>query len=55
MLDDAIEFTPDASDKKKFVKRVLNSEILLNGNQIAALVPGAEGPGEEFISSTETV
>ena len=52
VLDDAVEYTPDPEDKTKMIKTVLNTEILLNGNQIAALVPGGLGPPPETISST---
>ena len=52
VLDDAVEYTPDPEDKTKMIKTVLNTEILLNGNQIAALVPGGLGPPDEAISST---
>jgi len=52
VLDDAIEFTPDPNDKSKMIKTVLNTEILLNGNQIAALIPGGSGPPAESISIT---
>jgi len=52
VLEDAIEFTPDPIDKSKMIKTVLNTEILLNGNQIAALVPGGSGPPAESISTT---
>lgn len=52
VLDDAIEYTPDPHDKERYIKVVLHSEILLNGNQIAALVPGGSGPSSEFISSS---
>jgi U6 snRNA-associated Sm-like protein LSm5 len=51
VLDDAIEFTPDPHDKTKYIKTVLNTEILLNGNQIAALVPGGSGPPVESLTS----
>lgn len=54
VLEDAIEFTPDTHDKSKFVKTILNAEILLNGNQIATIIPGGSGPPTESISSTES-
>ncbi|KAL7579406.1 hypothetical protein ACA910_014075 [Epithemia clementina (nom. ined.)] len=44
VLDDAAEYTPDPNDKSKVIKVELHSEILLNGNQIAVMVPGGEGP-----------
>jgi U6 snRNA-associated Sm-like protein LSm5 len=52
VLDDAVEFSPDPQQKDKFIKVDLKSEILLNGNQIAALIPGGNGPPEESISSS---
>ena len=52
MLDDAVEFSPDPNEKGKVIKKALHSEILLNGNQIAVLVPGGEGPSDELISSS---
>lgn len=53
VLDDAIEFTPDEDNAQKYIKKELKCEILLNGNQIAALVPGGAGPDAESISKTE--
>lgn len=41
VLDDATEYTPDPSDRSKIIKTKLGTEILLNGNQIAILVPGS--------------
>jgi U6 snRNA-associated Sm-like protein LSm5 len=51
VLDDAIEYTPDPSDKSKVIKTELDSEILLNGNQIAILVPGGTGPPEDSLAA----
>ena len=51
VLDDAVEFTPDPNDKSKVIKTELNSEILLNGNQIAILVPGGNGPPDESLAA----
>eukprot|EP00536_Pseudo-nitzschia_multiseries_P004112 jgi/Psemu1/302366/fgenesh1_kg.67_\ len=51
VLDDATEFTPDPNDKSKFIKTVLDNEILLNGNQIAILVPGGSGPPEDSLAA----
>jgi U6 snRNA-associated Sm-like protein LSm5 len=51
VLDDAIEYTPDPSDKSKVIKTKLDSEILLNGNQIAILVPGGTGPPEDSLAA----
>ena len=42
-LDDAIEYAPDARTGE-IVKTELKSEILLNGNHVAVLVPGGTGP-----------
>lgn len=47
VLDDAIEYTPDASGEG-LVRTELKSEILLNGNQIAVLVPGGAPPGDSL-------
>ena len=44
MLDDAVEYTVDPKDKNKVIRTDLKCEILLNGNQIAVLVPGGAGP-----------
>ena len=52
VLDNAVEYTPDPNDKSKYIKTVLHTEILLNGNQIAALVPGGSGPSEDSLSIT---
>lgn len=51
VLDDAIEYTPDPSDKSKIIKTKLETEILLNGNQIAILVPGGNGPPEDSLAA----
>ena len=52
VLEDAVESSPDPNEKGKVIKKALNSEILLNGNQIAVLVPGGTGPSDEYISSS---
>lgn len=44
MLDDAVEYTPDPDEPSKYIRTDLQTEILLNGNQIAVLVPGGSGP-----------
>lgn len=44
VLEDAVEYTPDPRDKSKVIRTELNTEILLNGNQIAVLVPGGTPP-----------
>mmetsp|Transcript_16067 Transcript_16067/g.26837 ORF Transcript_16067/g.26837 Transcript_16067/m.26837 type:complete len:94 (-) Transcript_16067:102-383(-) len=46
VLDDAIEYTPDAGGE--ITRTELKSEILLNGNQIAVLVPGGAPPGDSL-------
>jgi U6 snRNA-associated Sm-like protein LSm5 len=51
VLDDAIEYSPDPKDKSKVIKTELKSEILLNGNQIAVLVPGGSGPPEDSLAA----
>lgn len=46
-----MEYTPDPRDKTNgVIKTELNSEILLNGNQIAILVPGGTGPPEDSLA-----
>lgn len=49
MLEDAVEYIPDAGNG--LVKTELQSEILLNGNQIAILVPGGSGPPEDSLAA----
>jgi small nuclear ribonucleoprotein (snRNP)-like protein len=49
VLEDAVEYSPDTEGK--FVKTELHSEILLNGNQIAVLVPGGTGPPEDSLAA----
>mmetsp|Transcript_39219 Transcript_39219/g.94816 ORF Transcript_39219/g.94816 Transcript_39219/m.94816 type:complete len:97 (+) Transcript_39219:92-382(+) len=51
VLDDAIEYSPDPDDKTKTIKTNLNTEILLNGNQIAVLVPGGTGPPSDSLAA----
>jgi LSM domain len=51
VLDDAIEYSPDPKDKTKIIKTELKTEILLNGNQIAVLVPGGTGPPEDSLAA----
>jgi len=51
VLDDAIEYSQDPRDKTKVIKTELKSEILLNGNQIAVLVPGGSGPIDSLASN----
>jgi U6 snRNA-associated Sm-like protein LSm5 len=51
VLDDAVEFTQDPRDKSKIIRTELKSEILLNGNQIAVLVPGGTGPVDSLAAN----
>jgi U6 snRNA-associated Sm-like protein LSm5 len=51
VLDNAVEYTPDPDNKEKFIKNELDTEILLNGNQIAILVPGGSGPPEGSLAA----
>jgi U6 snRNA-associated Sm-like protein LSm5 len=51
VLEDAVEFSPDPNDKTKVIKTELQSEILLNGNQIAILVPGGTGPPDDSLAA----
>lgn len=48
VVDDAVEYVPDPNEKGKVIKVALHSEILLNGNQIAVLVPGGEPPADSL-------
>lgn len=48
MLEDAIEYSPEGDG---LVKTDLQAEILLNGNQIAVLVPGGSGPPEDSLAA----
>ncbi len=51
VLDDAVEYTPDPDDPSRVIKRKLDTEILLNGNQIAILVPGGAGPPDDSLAA----
>ena len=51
MLDNVIEFSPDPSGDG-LVRTELKSEILLNGNQIAVLVPGGAPPGDSLAAAS---
>mmetsp|Transcript_27334 Transcript_27334/g.41360 ORF Transcript_27334/g.41360 Transcript_27334/m.41360 type:complete len:96 (+) Transcript_27334:158-445(+) len=53
VLDDAIEYTPDTRTGD-ITRTELNSEILLNGNQIAVLVPGGSPPGDSLAVASES-
>ncbi|KAL3770905.1 hypothetical protein ACHAWU_003214 [Discostella pseudostelligera] len=50
VLEDAVEYSPDPRDKSVVVKTELKSEILLNGNHVAVLVPGGTGPEDSLAS-----
>ncbi len=51
VLDDAIEYSPDPHDGSQLIRTELKSEILLNGNQIAILVPGGSGPPDGSLAA----
>ena len=53
VLDDATEYTPDPATGS-VTKTVLDSEILLNGNQIAVLVPGSNGPPDDSLAAASS-
>eukprot|EP00558_Chaetoceros_sp_UNC1202_P009862 CAMPEP_0197236248 /NCGR_PEP_ID=MMETSP1429-20130617/3429_1 /TAXON_ID=49237 /ORGANISM="Chaetoceros sp., Strain UNC1202" /LENGTH=100 /DNA_ID=CAMNT_0042695003 /DNA_START=62 /DNA_END=364 /DNA_ORIENTATION=- len=48
VLDDAVEYTVDNGETGDICKRELESEILLNGNHVCVLIPGAEGPEDSM-------
>ena len=52
VLDDATEYIQDPNDKSKVIKVELHTEILLNGNQIAVLVPGGDGPPPDSLAES---
>jgi U6 snRNA-associated Sm-like protein LSm5 len=54
VLEDATEFSLDPADKSKVVQKELNAQILLNGNQIAILVPGGTGPLETMAAASSS-
>ena len=53
MLEDAIEYSPDPTGGEGLVRTELKSEILLNGNQIAVLVPGGAPPGDSLAAQQQ--
>ena len=56
VLDDAVEYSPDprgGGGSGEVVRKELHSEILLNGNHVAVLVPGGEGP-EDSLAATSS-
>mmetsp|Transcript_26304 Transcript_26304/g.40202 ORF Transcript_26304/g.40202 Transcript_26304/m.40202 type:complete len:95 (+) Transcript_26304:116-400(+) len=50
VLDDAIQYTPDARNPGEICKTKLESEILLNGNHVTVLIPGGNGPEDSLAS-----
>mmetsp|Transcript_2444 Transcript_2444/g.3653 ORF Transcript_2444/g.3653 Transcript_2444/m.3653 type:complete len:95 (-) Transcript_2444:591-875(-) len=51
VLDDAVEYSPDPRTGE-IVKTELKSEILLNGNHVAVLVPGGTGPPDDSMAAS---
>mmetsp|Transcript_5049 Transcript_5049/g.6958 ORF Transcript_5049/g.6958 Transcript_5049/m.6958 type:complete len:96 (-) Transcript_5049:251-538(-) len=51
VLDDAVEYAPDAREGGRIKKTELHSEILLNGNHVAVLVPGGSGPPDDSMAA----
>lgn len=41
VLDDAVEYSPDARNPGEICKIELENEILLNGNHVTVLIPGS--------------
>jgi len=54
VLDDAVEYSPDPRNNNEIVKTELQSEILLNGNHVAVLVPGGTGPPEDSMAASSS-
>jgi hypothetical protein len=50
-LDDAVEFSADLNNRSKIIRTELKTEVLLNGNQIAVMVPGGAGPPEDLMAA----
>ena len=50
VLDDAVEYSPDPRNKSEIVTKRLETEILLNGNHVAVMVPGSKGPADSMAS-----
>jgi len=48
VLDDAVEYAPDRTGN--IVRTELKSELLLNGNHVAVLIPGGTGPQDSMAS-----
>jgi len=52
VLDNAVEYAPDPRNSGELLRTELKSEILLNGNQIAVLVPGTAPPGDSLAAKS---
>lgn len=52
VLDDAVEYSPDPREGGKVVRTELKSEILLNGNHVAVLIPGGVGPPDDSLAAS---
>lgn len=60
VLDDAVEYSPDPHHRRSgrmdlgdgIVKTELKSEILLNGNHVAVIVPGGTGPEDSMAAKS---
>ena len=51
VLDDAVEYSPDARNPGEICKTELESEILLNGNHVTVLIPGS-GPEDSLAAAS---
>ena len=57
VLEDAVEYSPDSRSGNdegmatQIIKTELQSEILLNGNHVAVLIPGGSGPPEDSLAA----
>ena len=50
VLDDAVEYSPDARNPGEISKTELQNEILLNGNHVTVLIPGS-GPEDSLAAA----
>ena len=50
VLDDAVEYSPDARNPGEISKTELQNEILLNGNHVTVLIPGS-GPEDSLVAA----
>ena len=53
VLDDAIEYSPDARNPGEICKTELKNEILLNGNHVTVLIPGS-GPEDSLAAGSQS-